>query len=74
MMAVRLDELYGSTKNARLIFSCWLVEFCFNVASGRFASNISLPETHFTTQWRMFFTYLLLQANRLSYFTLNMYL
>lgn len=48
--------------------------FFFNVASGRFACNISLPETHFTTQWRMFFTYLLLQANRLSYFALNMYL
>lgn len=76
----RLDEPWGKTKcrPGLLLLTCWVLLFCFslffNVASGRFACNISLPETHFTTQWRMFFTYLLLQANRLSYFALNMYL
>lgn len=48
--------------------------FFFNIASGRFASNSSFPEIHFTTQWGMFSTYLLLGANRLGCFALNMYL
>lgn len=55
-------------------FIVGLLIFFFNVASGRFASSISLPETYFTTLWRMFSTYLLLGANRLSCFALNMYL
>lgn len=48
--------------------------FFFNIASGRFASSFSLPETYFATLWRMFSTYLLLGANRLSCFALNTYL
>lgn len=55
-------------------FCSWFVGFFFKIASGRFASSISLPETYFTILWRMFSTYLLLGANRLNCFALNMYL